>query len=242
MEGGGEVAEKLPTGAMSVGVIHAAVGVLKNLAIPASNKRVLVETGAFRAVRRMLEMEGVGVGQVWYSAVSLGRLATVNTEPNAKELLASTPETQSTLSLFLKRYAEVEELPVKVEISRTIAAVLRIIYATDSEPKKELLNGLLAHPSPALEDALWDMVTQDKYPVVRSEGWFALALFAREKEGAERVRTGFAKEMQLVKDTAQGESRDRENVAVLCAGLKALGEDEGVEEILRRVVVGAVDG
>jgi hypothetical protein len=70
---------KAPTGAMSVGVIHAAVGVLKNLAIPAGNKDALAEAGAFEAIRRMLEMEGVGVGQVWYSAVSLGRLAIVNT-------------------------------------------------------------------------------------------------------------------------------------------------------------------
>jgi len=71
--------EKLPSGAMSVGVIHAAVGVLKNLAIPSQNKKALVDGGAFRAIRCMLTMEGVGVGQVWFSAVSLGRLATINT-------------------------------------------------------------------------------------------------------------------------------------------------------------------
>jgi hypothetical protein len=70
--------EKFPTGAISVGVIHAAVGVLKNLAIPLINKKPLADAGVFEAIRKMLEMEGVGVGQVWYSAVSLGRLAIVN--------------------------------------------------------------------------------------------------------------------------------------------------------------------
>lgn len=81
------VAEKLPTGAMSVGIIHAAVGVLKNLAIPAENKRRLVADGVFRTVERMLRMEGVGVGQVWYSAVSLGRLVVVNTSTWLQALL-----------------------------------------------------------------------------------------------------------------------------------------------------------
>jgi len=77
-EEGNVQVEQLPSGAMSVGIIHAAVGVLKNLAIPSENKKPLVDAGAFKAIRRMLEMEGVGVGQVWYSAVSLGRLAIVN--------------------------------------------------------------------------------------------------------------------------------------------------------------------
>lgn len=80
-------AEKLLTGAMSVGIIHAAVGVLKNLAIPAENKQRLVADGVFRAVERMLRMEGVGVGQVWYSAVSLGRLVVVNTSTWLQALL-----------------------------------------------------------------------------------------------------------------------------------------------------------
>lgn len=70
-------AENLPTGAVSVRVIHAAVGVLKNLAIPAENKGQLVADGALRVVERMLRIEGIGVGQVWYSAVSLGRLTIV---------------------------------------------------------------------------------------------------------------------------------------------------------------------
>jgi hypothetical protein len=153
-----------------------------------------------------------------------------------KRLLASTPEKESLLSLFLKRYPEVEELPVKVEISRTIAATLRIIYA-DAEPKQELLTALLSH-SDSVEEALWDMVRQDKYPVVRSEGWFALALLSREKEGAERVLVGLEKEKDLTKQTiTEAEKKDRDNAAVLCAWVKqACGDREVVEELLRMVV------
>lgn len=65
-------------GAMAVGVLHAATGVLKNLAIAKGNKEVLGTDGALDMVGEMLKMNGVGVGQVWYSAVGLGRLVCVN--------------------------------------------------------------------------------------------------------------------------------------------------------------------
>lgn len=77
-------------GAVSVAVIYAAAGVLKNLAISSQNKKALVDGGSFRAIRRMLTMEGVGVAQLWYSAVSLGRLTIINTcEPLTPLLLLS---------------------------------------------------------------------------------------------------------------------------------------------------------
>lgn len=73
--------EKLPKGVMAVGIIHAAIGVLKNFAIPQGNKLKLVEAGVFTIIRRLLGLEGIGIAQVWYSAVSLGRLVTINTGP-----------------------------------------------------------------------------------------------------------------------------------------------------------------
>ena len=72
-------ADQLPKGVMAVGIIHAAVGVLKNLAIPQDNKQKLVDADVFTTISQLLRMEGVGVGQVWYSAVSLGRLVTIGT-------------------------------------------------------------------------------------------------------------------------------------------------------------------
>lgn len=66
------------TGAVAVGVLHTATGVLKNLAIAKGNKEVLGGAGALDVIQEMLSMEGVGVGQVWYSAVGFGRLVCIN--------------------------------------------------------------------------------------------------------------------------------------------------------------------
>jgi hypothetical protein len=129
----------------------------------------------------------------------------------------------------------VDELPVKIEISRTIAALLRIIYA-GPEPIQEFLTALLSHSE--VEEALWDMVRQEKYPVVRSEGWFALALLSRDREGAGRILVGLEKEKDLAKQTITEAGReDRENAAVVCACVKqACGETEVVEELLKAVM------
>lgn len=74
----GEKKEGAGKGAVAVGVLHAATGVLKNLAIAKGNKEVLGPDGALDLVREMLGMEGMGVGQVWYSAAGFGRLVCVN--------------------------------------------------------------------------------------------------------------------------------------------------------------------
>ncbi|KAF8250964.1 ARM repeat-containing protein [Wilcoxina mikolae CBS 423.85] len=224
--------EQLPTGAMSVGIIHAAVGVLKNLAIPPENKKLLVDASAFKAIRRMLEMEGVGVGQVWYSAVSLGRLLIVNSAENSRLLISAPSPAETLLNLFLKRYTEVEELPVKTEISRTIAGILRVIYS-DEQPNQPLLDALLSHDE-NVEKTLWDMVKQEKYPVVSSEGWFALAMLAREPKGAGRVVEKLEEEL-VRKTLEEGQGKDRDNVGVLVVELRKNSEvkRETTDELMR---------
>ena len=134
------------------------------------------------------------------------------------------------LNRFLDRYAAVEELPVKTEISRALAAVLRIIYA--DEPRQDLLTALLADAR--VEEALWDMVRQDKYPVVRSEGWFGLALLARSRPGAERVVVGLETEKELLRSVLEGTGmKDRDNVGVLVAEVKKNCGGDVAEELLR---------
>lgn len=86
-EEAGEKKEGSGKGAVAVGVLHAATGVLKNFAIAKGNKEVLGMDGALYVVRDMLSMDGVGVGQVWYSAVGLGRLVCVNCRESSPSLL-----------------------------------------------------------------------------------------------------------------------------------------------------------
>jgi len=125
---------------------------------------------------------------------------------------------------------------VKVEISRTVAAILRNIYAGEKDGANQpLLTALLSH-SPVVEEALWEMVRQDKYPVVRSEGWFALALFGREPQGAKRMLPHLEAERELVKTTLEGEKKeDSDNVGAIIVEVKRnSGEkSETIDELVK---------
>jgi len=122
---------------------------------------------------------------------------------------------------------------VKTEISRTIAAILRLIYAAE-QPDQPLLDALLSHDE-NVEEALWDMVKQEKYPVVSSEGWFALALLAREPKGAARVIAKMEEEL-VRKTLTEGQRKDQDNVGVLVVELRKNSEEKReVTDALMRV-------
>lgn len=145
---------------------------------------------------------------------------------NAQILLApSASGGGSLLSLYFKRYAEVEEPPVRTEIARTIATVLRLICAEESPSSQQLLDALLSHDQ-TVETTLWDMVKQEKYQVVRSEGWFALALLAREPRGAARVVQTMDEELVRETLTQGGLRNDRANVGALVAELWKNSEEK----------------
>lgn len=224
------------SGAMAVGVLHSAVGVLKNLSIPAVNKPRIAAAGAFPAIREMLKIDGIGAGQVYYSAVSLGRLLVVNTPENA-ELLLQSSTNSSLLSEFFDVYKKAEELPIKTEISRSVSACMRIIYGTPAHP--EFLPLLLQLPDTA--QVVWDMLVQDKWPVIRAEGLFTLAMLSRSKEGAEAV--GAVMDPEVIQKVLENESTDdrekadRENVKVLLVQLAQHGVEVG--EMVGKAVGGS---
>lgn len=238
-------------GAVAVGVLHAATGVLKNLAIAKGNREILGPDGALDVVREMFAMEGVGVGQVWYSAAGLGRLVCVNCRESPPSpspldivthargtaagnveilLLQQSPATETPLLAdFLRIYAAAEELPTKTEIARTIAGVLRTLNSPPSAATyPELETALYKH---AVARPLWDMILQDKWPVVRSEGLFALALMARG--AAEEVWRGCGDAEETVLRAL--ERKDLDNAVVLVAEVRKrlAGEvEDRVDELL----------
>ena len=128
-----------------------------------------------------------------------------------------------------------------MEISRTIAAILRLIY-TGPRPNIELLDKLLEHPT-TIEAALWEMVKQEQYPVVASEGWFALALLSREPRGANRVASMLDRKL-LEKVFEEETGRDRDNAGVLVVELKKNSSVDVVDLVnlfLKRVDIAGAD-
>ncbi|CAZ83227.1 unnamed protein product [Tuber melanosporum] len=221
-------------GGIYLSLLHSAIGVLRNFSVPKSEKAILVDAGALDAILAAVGMEGVGVGQVWYSAVGLARLLCVDCVENCKKITSPLEPGEITcLEKLLQTYTQAEELPTKTEIARMIVSILRCLSSLPEDPPTAYHLGL-ARP-------LWDMVLQDKWVVVRSEGLLGLALLAKGSEAGELWQEWGDKEWEVV-DKLDG--RDLENVGVMIVNLRngecadVIAGNKRVEGLLGKCLAG----
>ncbi|KAL1845730.1 hypothetical protein Plec18170_009619 [Paecilomyces lecythidis] len=172
-------------------VLHAAIGFLKNLAIASENRPFLAHAGVIPAVSRLWAFEPVP--QIQFSAVSLVRQVTVSSVENVSQLLErlstdpdSPAHNKTYLSLLLSLFGRTDSAPIKTEIGRTVASLCRTINARTRDSSEEIktLFDRLFDLHPDVARPIGAMITQKEWPVVRSEGWFALALMASSKQGS----------------------------------------------------------
>lgn len=176
-------------------VLHAALGFLRNLALPLGNKALLGQAEIIDTISRFWSMDFTP--QLQYSAVSLVRQLLNSSFVNVQRLLISlsadpdSPAHDKTyLSILLSLFEQTDQGPTRVEIARTIAAIWRCISSSDSSIDPLVLGDLVhrlysKHANIARPLAM--MVTQSQWSIIRSEGWFALALMARSTEGSAAV-------------------------------------------------------
>ncbi|KAJ5770807.1 uncharacterized protein N7511_002858 [Penicillium nucicola] len=175
-------------------VLHSSLGFLKNLAIAGDNRDILGEAGIIPAVSRLWAYESVP--QVQFSAASIARQVIISSIDNISRLLAplsndpDSPANQRTyLSLLLSLFEKSDSTPIKTEIGRTVASICRTVCprSRDGEEQANILLDKLFTLHKGLALPLGAMITQTQWPVVRSEGWFALALMATHKLGCTAV-------------------------------------------------------
>lgn len=176
-------------------VLYSAAGFLKNLALLSDNKAALADAGLIKVLPRLWTMDTVP--QVQYVSTSLTRQIISNSYANIQCLLASlspdpdSPAHEKTyLSLLLSLDEKSDDQPTKIEIARIVTAICRALNSPQpgfsSMSIEETTRRLYAlHPD--IGRPLATMVSQSRWPVVRSEGWFAFALMARSKEGSAAV-------------------------------------------------------
>lgn len=189
-------------------LLHGAVSFLKNLAIPAVNKEPIGAAGLLEpgSLPRVWEM--YAAVPVQFAAVSLARLLMVSCPANVRKVCASHEGAEDGKKTLLQQIASVfkrsDQEPTKTEAARAVAAVLRVVHsspdvssilsssssATDSSTgagKEGASEALLADfyaAHEAIPEALAYLGMQKKFPVLRSELWFVLALMSRSAEGA----------------------------------------------------------
>ncbi|EFQ34523.1 GTP binding protein [Colletotrichum graminicola M1.001] len=189
-------------------LLHSALSFLKNLAIPSQNKPVLGDAGLFDpdVLPRVWSLDANP--QVQFAAVSLTRLLLVNTPANVRRLCAplspdplspvhGTTQLHRLLDIFSRTDAE----HTRTEAARAAAAVCRVLH-TAPIPPKPLSPTAVAEAEgngsarrrekfyrqhATLNRVLAFLVTQTRFPVLRSEAWFVLALMCRANDGADVV-------------------------------------------------------
>ncbi|EEA24584.1 GTP binding protein, putative [Talaromyces marneffei ATCC 18224] len=179
------------------GVLHASLGFLKNLSIAESNREKLGDADIIPAISKIWTYDTVP--QVQLAATSVTRLVIAANVKNIARLLtslSSDPDSpahsRTYLSMLLSLCSRTDTAPIKTEIGRTVCSICRTLLS-----RKKAGNDVGEQTS-ALLDRLFDlhediarpvgaMITQTEWPVVRSEGWFALALMASHDKGCPAV-------------------------------------------------------
>lgn len=175
-------------------LLHAALGFLKNLALPIKNKEPLGDAGLFDVLPRLWLLDTLQ--QIQFSSISLTRQLLNNTYENVRKICERLSEDEdspanmrSKLSLLIALFDRTDVEPIKMEIARLITAVCRVFnsltHRTPEEMQSIRKTFYIMHPD--VGRPLGFMVSQTKWPVVRSEGWFVFALIARHPEGAQCI-------------------------------------------------------
>ncbi|GAM33289.1 hypothetical protein TCE0_003f00084 [Talaromyces pinophilus] len=178
------------------GVLHASLGFLKNLSIAESNREKLGDADIIPAISKIWTYDTVP--QVQLAATSVTRLVIASNVKNISRLLtslSSDPDSpahlRTYLSMLLSLCSRTDTAPIKTEIGRTICSICRTLLsrkkAADVDDETSTLLDRLFDLHKDIARPVGAMITQTEWPVVRSEGWFALALMASHDKGCPAV-------------------------------------------------------
>jgi hypothetical protein len=171
-------------------VLYAALGFLKNLALPMRNKETLGDAGLITILPRLWDMSALP--QIQFSSVSLARQLLNGSFENVHRICTHLSEDKDSpayertrLSILIAVFQRTDTEPIKMEIARLLTAICRVFTSPSQNIRDvERRRKQFFDYHPDVGRPLSFMVSQKKWPVVRSEGWFAMALMARTPEGA----------------------------------------------------------
>ncbi len=176
-------------------VLHAASGYLKNLVVLAENKSTVGDTRIIRVLARLWSLDHLP--QIQYAGAGLVRQLVTNSYNNIRGLLVplsadpdSPAHSRTYLSLLLVLYENTDQVSTKTEIARSVTAICRVLNSANPPIEVDDFEHTVHRFYSLHEGVAWplaSMVSQKQWPVVRSEGWFAFALMAKNEEGAAAV-------------------------------------------------------
>ncbi|OBT60035.1 hypothetical protein VE03_10305 [Pseudogymnoascus sp. 23342-1-I1] len=174
-------------------VLYYALGCLTNLAIPPRNKTELGKAGLLGQLPHLWSVHTLP--HIQSSAISLTRQLLIGNSPNVLRIsapLSNDPDSPATeksglsalISIFMRSNADL----ARMEIARALATVCQVL-ASDTSPYKinQTRRREVFERNRDIGVPLCFMLLQEKWPIVRSEGWFVLALLVHTDEGVQCV-------------------------------------------------------
>lgn len=163
-----------------VKVSYGAVGLLKNLAIPAPNKAPLGRAGLVASVAKFLGPKLDGVQPLQFATVGLLKHLCAGQVENAAQLVGASNEP---LEALLELVQRTQDVPTRMEGTRVLVNAVRAVWSAPASGQGEAREKLVRQD---VATALAKMVRcSPKYPVLVNEGIFALTLIGSEAKGGE---------------------------------------------------------
>ncbi|KAI1468977.1 armadillo-type protein [Daldinia caldariorum] len=209
-----------------VQLLHCVLSFLKNLSIPASNKAILGSAGLLdsSALPRIWTLDTQP--QVQFDAVSLARILLVKCPENVRSVCVTSGTQDKTLiQQLIDLHRKADQEPTKMETARAVACACRVLHsdkpagsallsesslssASEEEARALLRDFYDKHPT--LIDTLLYLGLQSKFPVLRSDLWFVLALMSRSAEGLAIVKQAILQHPELKDLLAAAVAGERE--------------------------------
>ena len=178
-------------------LLHATLGFLKNLAMRVENKGTIANSNILEPLSKIWSQ--TSKYRLHYDVVRVVRQLVNGSLSNIQRLSIAQlsgeeddVDERSYLAQLLELFDKSsDDVSVRVEISRIVAAIWRCVRSPASTQYfSDIVEATLPYldsMAAGLAKALVAMVTQSRWPVVSSEGWFALALMARSKQGSDAI-------------------------------------------------------
>ena len=203
-------------------VLEESLRLMKNLAVPAANKRGLE---AFESVT--LLWSRFESPTLHYAAASLVRQLLKGCFGNVRRFLGPTSAKDDSYSFRLSQlYNNTDDLTIKTEIARAIVEMWRTANSGDSEKipsqvsiMEQAMHEVILSPDTIVKPVVAMLVKSENASLV-TEGWFGLALMASSEPLREPIYSALCEDttkavFQKTVSSQDAQSKDRDNARIL---------------------------
>jgi len=218
-------------------VLYPAVNFAGRLALPSSNKTMLVDFGLLGAMRRFFDQDTtpsiqreavIAVRRLMTGSAQTLSIIGVYSPRSTLEMAVKSSELAAILALFWQS----DDKQLKMEIGRLAIEVCRILWAVNTgqpDLSEDDFNLAIGPYRPAFAEAIAFVILHGEGAGARGEGWFGFAMMSVWHSGrASIINTLDSQDMldEVKKVAASGGGPGYQNLRLVLAKLNAISEND----------------